>query len=167
VDSQEKAQGQQFAHRQDLEDFHVQTRLLERESPGFLFHEQEDAKAKADKAKPKYEKAAAAEKASFAKAEAAEKAAATAQFKDEKLNQRPRPPSMTGATPKTAPARPRKRPRPRATTRFPTSSASFVVFGVIFGIGWAVMGKSFGKFFKGFIFVFIVACIAYFASPKP
>ena len=129
-----------------------------------FFMSSEAAKAKAAKAKPKYDKALAAEKVALAKAQTAEEAAAKAQFKDEKLNAAAQAEIYKWRDAHFKTGKAKKKTKVHGYNRIPTLIGLFVVFGVIFGIGWAVMGKSFGKFFLGFIFVFIMANVAYFAS---
>ena len=129
-----------------------------------FFMSNEEAKAKAAKAKPKYDKALAAEKVALTKAQTAEAAAAAAQFKDSKLNSAAQDAIYKWRDAKNKTGKAKKKAGVKGYNQIPYLIGLFVVFGVVFGTGWAVMGKSFGKFFMGFVFVFIMANIAYFAS---
>ncbi len=119
------------------------------------------AKAKNEKAMPKYEKAKAAETAAFAVAVAAEKAAALASYSNTSLNNVAKEKIADWRDTHRATSSAKKKIGNKAYNRIPTLVGLFVFFSLIFGLGVKMMGEDSIDFIKGFAIVFLVATLAY------
>ncbi len=123
-----------------------------------------EADAKVAKAKVKYDKAKAAEKAAFAAAVAAEKAAEAAGFSDAMLNEKAKTAINKWRDAKLVAGKAKKKTKAKPYNQIGSLIALGVCFALFFAIGIAAMGKSVPKFLTGFIFVFLVAILAYIAA---
>lgn len=119
------------------------------------------AKAKDEKAMPKYEKAKAAEAEAFAAAVIAEQAAAAASFGDTALNDMAKGKISDWRMAHKASSDAKKKIGNKAYNYFPTLIGLCAFFVLIFGFGVKMMGESFLDFAKGFVIVFLVATLAY------
>ena len=119
------------------------------------------AKAKDEKAMPKYEKAKAAEAETFAAAVIAEQAAAAASFGDTALNDLAQGKISDWRMAHKASSDAKKKIGNKAYNYFPTLIGLCAFFVLIFGFGVKMMGESFLDFAKGFVIVFLVATLAY------
>ncbi|MBA3008635.1 MAG: putative sulfate exporter family transporter [Proteobacteria bacterium] len=119
------------------------------------------AKAKDEKAMPKYDKAKAAEAESFGAAVTAEKAAALASYKDTALNDAAAGKIAEWREDHRAVSDAKKKIGNKAYNYFPTLLGLFVFLALIFGFGVKMMGENAFGFFKGFLIVFLVATLAY------
>jgi uncharacterized membrane protein YadS len=125
---------------------------------------EEGAKAKREKAAPKYEAATAATAEAKTQAMAAEAAAEAAGFQDDALNQQARDAikkwrSAAGAESKA---------KGSATAKPYNVIGGLIVLGIaialLFAIGTKFMGRSVGEFLMGFPLVFVLAVLAYFLA---
>jgi uncharacterized membrane protein YadS len=122
------------------------------------------ADAKNEKAKPKYEKAKAAEKVALARAESIEKLAEGAGFNDEKLNMDARAAILDWRDAKLAAGSAKKKIGNKPYSKLGYLLGLGVFFAIFFGIGMKVMGKPMGAFLKGFAFVFAITLLAWLAA---
>jgi len=126
----------------------------------------EKAAAKKEKAVPKYDKAKAAEKATFAKAAAAEKAAEAAGFKDQKLNNQAKASILAWRDARMKASKAKGKTGAKAYNQIGYLILLGIVFALFFGIGIAAMGKSFAEFIKAFPFVFLLAILTYIVASQ-
>ena len=119
------------------------------------------AKAKNEKAMPKYEKATAAEKVALAAAVSAEQAAGGASFKDTALNDEAKIKITEWRKTHKAAGDAKKKIGNKPYNVIPTLIGLCVFFMLIFGAGIRLMGEGFMTFARGFTIVFLVATLAY------
>ena len=131
----------------------------------------EKAAAKAAKAKPKYDKAKATEKAALTAAMAAEARAGTAGFNNDSLNQQAKVAIENWRNTKLKTSSAKKKASAKGYNQIGFLILLGVIYACFFGIGMAFIGQhSFGSFIKGFSFVYLITIItwvmAYQASLK-
>ena len=131
-----------------------------------FFMSSEDAKAKSDAGKAKYETAKAATAEALALAKTKEAASRAADFKDEKLNSEAKSAIVAWQEAKAKESSAKKKASIHGYNQIGYLIGLFVALALFFGIGYAVMGNSIGKFIPGFAFVFIIANLAYFFSQQ-
>jgi len=119
------------------------------------------AKAKAEKAVPKYEKAAAAEKEALSAAMAAQARAQAAGFNDEALNNGAKDSIGKWRSARNKASKAKSKTKGKGYNQIGYLIGLCLFMGIFFSIGMAVMGHSPGKFIVGFIFVFAFAVLAY------
>ena len=124
----------------------------------------EEAKARSEKAMPKYEESKKATTTALEAATAAEKAAEEAGFQDASLNDAAKTAIGDWRNAKLAEGKLKKKAHVKPYNQIPWLIFLGVCFAVFFGIGMIAMGQSFVKFVVGFVFVFLVAIVAYIAS---
>ncbi|MFW5733877.1 MAG: YeiH family protein [Oceanidesulfovibrio sp.] len=127
---------------------------------------QEAAKAKAEKAIPKYEEAQANVDAALAEAREAQDAAAAANFQNPELNETAKAAIATWQEAKN------KASKAKGNTKVSSYNQIFkliglgLLMGAFFAVGMVFMGTSPAKFFLGFLFVFAVAVLAYVGAAQ-
>ena len=149
-----------------LSNFSKKTRKWSANPVDAFYMSQEKADAKNAAGLPKYEKAAAAEKAAFSKAQQAEQFAEAKGFEDAKLNAEAKKAIEDWRDAKLVSGKAKGK-----TTAKPYNQVLWMIFlgiafAVFFGIGVAFMGRSFGEFSKAFVFVFLLAVVAQLCSSQ-
>lgn len=119
------------------------------------------AKAKNDKAMPKYEEAKAKTAAVLGVAMAAEAAADAAGFKDEALNQTAKDAIADWRLAKKNEGKAKDKAGNKPYNYFITLIGLFVFLAIFFGIGNKMMGKNVPEFIKGFVVVYIFTVLAF------
>lgn len=122
-----------------------------------------DAKAakKADKAKPKYDSAKAAEAAAFEAAKAAEGEAEAAGFTNAQLNQTAKDKISDWREAKRKTSSAKKKASVKGYNQIGWLIILGIAYAIFFGIGMHFMGKSFGQFTRAFSFVYILTVIVW------
>lgn len=126
-----------------------------------LIQTESQARAKNEKAMPRYEKAKAASDTALSAAVAAQTAAADANFIDTALNKDAEARIADWRSAHKAAGSAKKKISNKPYNVIPSLIGLCIFFALVFGVGTRMMGERFMAFAKGFVIVFLVATLAY------
>ncbi|MDO7788891.1 YeiH family protein [Desulforamulus aquiferis] len=127
---------------------------------------EEQAKAKSEKAKPKYEEAQEKTALALEDAKEAQAAAEAAGFKDDALNDKAHEAIVKWRVAADAESKAKSSASAKPFNLFGGLVVLCIAFGLFFSIGIKFMGHSVRKFLIGFIPVFILAVLSYFLAAQ-
>lgn len=161
ADGKAKAQARKISTGKWLKNFSHKPHKWSNNPLDAFYMSQEKAKAKADAAKPKYEKKKASEKLAFAEAKKAESLAEAAGFKDETLNAKANKAIDKWRDAKFVADKAKKKTEAKPYNQVGMLILLGIFFAFFFGIPMMFMGKTFKEFAIAFVFVYLVTLLAW------
>ncbi len=160
-DGKKKAEARKISAGKWLKNFSQKPHKWANNPLDAFYMSKEKAQAKADAAKPKYEKKKAAASLAFAEAKNAEALAEASGFKDETLNAKATAAIDKWRDAKYAAGKAKKKTKAKPYNQVGMLLLLGVFFCFLFGIPMLFMGKSFKDFAIAFIFVYAMTLLAW------